>query len=87
VIVTDYIILATAALSLAAAIIGAARSFYNSSQIKHNSSQIQEVHLVMNSRMTAALSRIEQLGDALQKSGVTIPPDPSLNLNVKGESS
>jgi hypothetical protein len=76
VIVTDYIILVTAVLSLAAAAIGTVRSF-------HNSRQIQEVHLVMNSRMTAALSRIEQLGEALQKSGVTIPPDPSL----KGESS
>jgi hypothetical protein len=73
--VTDYIILVTAILSLIAAGVGAVRSF-------HNSRQIQEVHLIINSRMTDALSRIEQLGNALQSSGISIPDDPSL----KGES-
>ena len=68
---TDYIILATAILSLFAAAIAAVRGW-------QNSKQIAEVHVIMNSRMTDALSRIEQLTKALQADGVIIPDDPNL---------
>jgi hypothetical protein len=68
---TADVILITAFLSLVAAAGAAYRSW-------QNSKRIAEVHVIMNSRMTDALSRIEQLTQALQKVGVVVPHDPSL---------
>jgi hypothetical protein len=71
-LITNYIILATAILSFIAAAIAAFTS-------RENKKHIAEVHVVMNSRMSDALSRIEQLGNALQSRGIVIPNDPNLN--------
>lgn len=38
--------------------------------------QVQEVHLLVNSRLTAALARMEQLTEALKSAGVAVPPAP-----------
>ncbi len=69
--VVYFIILVTAILSLIAAALGAYSSM-------RNTRMISEVHVLMNSRMDDALTRIQQLGKALQESGVSIPDDPHL---------
>lgn len=38
--------------------------------------KIDEVHILVNDRMTEALTRIEQLSDALAGAGVEIPDSP-----------
>jgi sensor domain CHASE-containing protein len=37
---------------------------------------VQEVHVIVNSRMTAVLARVEQLTNALETSDTAIPVDP-----------
>jgi hypothetical protein len=71
---TQYVILATAFLSLLAAAGAAYRSW-------QNSRSIAEVHVSVNSRMTDALRRIEQLASVLQERGINVPDDPSLKNN------
>jgi short-subunit dehydrogenase involved in D-alanine esterification of teichoic acids len=37
---------------------------------------VQEVHVIVNSRMTAVLARVEQLTEALETSDTDVPVDP-----------
>lgn len=70
-----WITLVTAVFSLIAAAGAAASGLYNKKRIA-------EIHVVMNSRMSDALTRIEQLGNALQAQGIAIPDDPNLKAGA-----
>lgn len=39
--------------------------------------KVAEVHGLVDTELSAALTRIRQLADALQAAGVEIPPDPA----------
>lgn len=41
--------------------------------------RVEEVHLLVNSRLTAVIDRVEQLTDSLQEAGVAVPPPHSLD--------
>lgn len=38
---------------------------------------VKAIHVLVNSRMTSVLERVEQLTKVLEKSGVEVPPDPN----------
>lgn len=38
---------------------------------------VGKVHVLVNSRMTAVLERVDQLTEALERSGIDVPPDPN----------
>jgi len=42
-----------------------------------NGRRIEQVHVIVNSRMTAVLERVDQLTEALEGSDTAVPPDPS----------
>jgi hypothetical protein len=76
----------TNALIFGAAVLGFATAFLAFLQSRQNSKRIGEVHVLINSRMTDALSRIQQLTTSLQQQGIDIPDDPSLRQVDNGVS-
>jgi hypothetical protein len=43
-----------------------------------NARKIQEVHVIVNQRMTDVLARVDQLTEALKAEGQDIPDDPAV---------
>jgi len=43
---------------------------------KKNEKAIEQVHVIVNSRMSAVLARVEQLTGALEESDTEVPADP-----------
>lgn len=41
-----------------------------------NSRKIEQVHVIVNSRMTSVLERVDQLTAALEAAGTDVPDDP-----------
>lgn len=42
-----------------------------------NAAVVAQVHVLVNSRMTAVLERVGQLTGALERSDIEVPPDPN----------
>ena len=51
----------------------AALNFHTS---RSNQRRIQEVHILVNSKFSAAITRIDQLTQTLERADVAVPPDP-----------
>jgi hypothetical protein len=62
--------LATAALSFGTAALAWRRS-------RGNSSQIEEVHVLVNQKMTDVKDRVDQLTSTMDDAGLEIPDDPA----------
>lgn len=43
----------------------------------HVASTVRQIHKLVNSRMSDALARIDQLASALEHSDIEVPPDPN----------
>lgn len=45
-------------------------------QSRRNHAQISQVHVLVNSQMTAATARVVQLAGMLRDAGISVPPAP-----------
>ena len=45
--------------------------------VMRTTKKVQEVHVLVNQRMTDVLARVEQLTGALENEGKEVPPDPA----------
>lgn len=70
----DYVAAIVAALGAVAACVTATAAWHKARQ---NNSQLQEIHVLVNSRLTEVCDRVGQLTQSLQAAGVEVPPDPS----------
>lgn len=64
----ELVTLLTAAVVLAGAVVGYATKLRK---------EVQEIHVMVNSRMSEALNRIDQLDDLLRSEEIVIPADPA----------
>jgi hypothetical protein len=69
------IALLTAVVVLGTAVVGymAAKQRQDSSELLKS---VQEVHVMVNDRMSEALARIDQLDEALRTAGIAVPAKP-----------
>lgn len=44
---------------------------------RQNNTALQEIHVLVNSRLTAVLERVDQLTKTLEHAGIVVPIDPS----------
>jgi sensor domain CHASE-containing protein len=52
-------------------------------QLTEQGEKVQEVHLLVNQRLTDVLKRVEQLTSALEKSDTPVPDDPAPSASVR----
>ena len=70
----EYIAAIVAALGAVAACATAAAAWHKSRQ---NNDQLQQIHVLVNSRLTQVLERVDQLTQSLEKADIAVPPDPN----------
>lgn len=63
------------ALTFLTALLGYLQSRRNHGKIAENSRQLGEVHVLVNSRLTAVIDRVTVLTAALSDAGVQVPPE------------
>jgi hypothetical protein len=67
--VTRWVILAGVILTFATAVVGAWQTWLNRQKI-------QEVHVLVNSQLSAVVARVDQLTKKLRDAGVDVPGKP-----------
>jgi hypothetical protein len=71
-----YATLATAILGFATALFAFLTSAKNGRKINDTQEKVNEVHVLVNSRLTNVMERVDQLTATLNKNAITIPEDP-----------
>lgn len=66
-----------ALLTLITAVITLFTAWKTSRKVDKAQTQIDEVHVLVNSRLTNVMDRVEQLTRALEESDSDVPPDPN----------
>jgi hypothetical protein len=69
------LILVVAMLTFGTATLGFLTSVRNSRRLATATGQIQEVHVLVNSQLTAVTARVSQLVNAMEHAGVAVPPN------------
>jgi hypothetical protein len=62
--------------ALVTAIITCVTAFLNLRSSKRNNRKIQEIHILVNSKFTTVVDRVDQLTKALEEARVDVPPEP-----------
>ena len=69
------VILVVALLTFGTALLGFLTGARNSRRLATATGQIQEVHVLVNSQLTAVTARVSQLVNSMEHAGVAVPPN------------